>query len=67
MIAAQSQTTPAPGSSDVTALPHDIRKCLRDFRRRVWIIKAAEGLFVGLFGLVFHHFPTTLQPDSFLA
>lgn len=53
MIAAQSQTTPAPGSSDVTALPHDIRKCLRDFRRRVWIIKAAEGLFVGLFGLVF--------------
>jgi hypothetical protein len=34
-----------------TTLPHDLESKLADFRRRVWIVKLAEGVLAALFGL----------------
>ena len=34
-----------------TTLPPDLEAKLADFRRRVWIIKLAEGILAALFGL----------------
>src|SRR5271163_4496098 len=34
-----------------TTLPPDLEAKLADFRRRVWIVKLAEGIFAALFGL----------------
>ena len=35
-----------------TTLPPELEAKLADFRRRVWIVKLAEGIFAALFGLV---------------
>ena len=34
-----------------TTLPPDLEAKLADFRRRVWVVKLAEGIFAALFGL----------------
>ena len=52
-----SQTQPKkPSGQDQVSLPSRMTDALKQYRKRVWAIKLAEGAFAAIFGLVISYF-----------